>query len=85
MLFKILPYSRTWFIKSFTIVPKGLLETVNLPSETKAHINLDAKVVADGHPFSLSVNTTHARSRRFIIQALPKNVFIKDASLSGKS
>ncbi|XP_043117620.1 uncharacterized protein LOC122360826 [Puntigrus tetrazona] len=61
---------------------KGLLETVNLPSETRAHFHLDAKVVADGHPFSLSVNTTHARSRRFIIQALLKNVFNKDASLS---
>lgn len=85
ILFKILSYSRTWFIKSFTIVPKGLLETVILPSETRAHFHLDAKVVADGHPFSLSVNTTHAHSRRFIIQALLKNVFNKDASLSGKS
>ncbi|KAF4116813.1 hypothetical protein G5714_001366 [Onychostoma macrolepis] len=64
---------------------KGLLETVNLPSETRAHFHLDAKVVADGHPFSLSVNTTHARSRRFIIQALLKNVFNKDASLSEDS
>ncbi|XP_016358795.1 apolipophorins-like [Sinocyclocheilus anshuiensis] len=61
---------------------KGLLETVNLASETRAHVHLDAKVVADGHPFSLSVNTTHARSRKFIIQALLKNVFSKDASLS---
>lgn len=85
ILFKILSYSRTWLIKSFTIVPKGLLETVNLPSETRAHFHLDAKVVAAGHPVSLSVNTTHAPSRRFIIQALLKNVFNKDASLSGKS
>ncbi|XP_051722649.1 uncharacterized protein LOC127497907 isoform X1 [Ctenopharyngodon idella] len=61
---------------------KGLLETVNLASETKAHFHLDAKVVADGHPFSFSVNTTHAHSRKFIIQTLLKNVFNKDASLS---
>lgn len=80
----VLCYLRTWFIKSFTTVPKGLLETVNLASETRAHFHLDAKVVADGHPFSLSVNTTHARSRKFIIQALLKNVFHKEASLSGK-
>lgn len=82
---RILSYSRTWFIKSFTIVPKGVLEMANLASETRAHFHLDAKVVADGHPFSLSVNTTHARSRKFIIQALLKNVFNKDASLSGKN
>ncbi|XP_073705892.1 uncharacterized protein [Garra rufa] len=61
---------------------KGLLETANLASETRSHFHLDAKVVADGHPFSLSVNTTHARSRKFITQALLKNVFNKDASLS---
>lgn len=78
-------YSRTLFIKSFTIVPKGLLETVNIASEMRAHFHLDAKVVADGHPFSFSVNTTHAHSRKFIIQTLLKNVFNKDASLSGKN
>ncbi|XP_039517178.1 uncharacterized protein LOC120471430 [Pimephales promelas] len=61
---------------------KGLLEMVNLASETRAHFHLDAKVAANGHPFSLSVNTTHARNRKFIIQALLKNVFNKDASLS---
>ncbi|XP_073779106.1 uncharacterized protein si:dkeyp-106c3.1 isoform X4 [Danio rerio] len=61
---------------------KGLLETVNLASEMRTHFHLDAKVVADGHPFSLSVNTTHARSRKFVIQALLKNVFNKDASFS---
>jgi len=58
---------------------------VNLASETRAHFHLDAKVAANGHPFSLSVNTTHARNRKFIIQALLKNVFNKDASLSGKN
>lgn len=82
---RIFYYSRTWFIKSFTIVPKGLLEMVNLASEMRAHFHLDAKVVADGHPFSFSVNTTHAHSRKFIMQTLLKNVFNKDVSLSGKN
>ncbi|XP_057190895.1 apolipophorins-like isoform X2 [Triplophysa rosa] len=61
---------------------KGLMETVNSASETRAHFHLDAKVVADGHPITLSVNTTHARSRKITVQALLKNVFNKDASLS---
>ncbi|XP_056320730.1 uncharacterized protein LOC130234526 [Danio aesculapii] len=64
---------------------KGLLETVNLATEMRTHFHLDAKVVADGHPFSLSVNTTHARSRKFAIQTLLKNVFNKDASFSAGS
>lgn len=59
------------------------METVNSASETRAHFHLDAKVVADGHPITLSVNTTHARSRKITVQALLKNVFNKDASLSG--
>ncbi|XP_065125287.1 uncharacterized protein [Paramisgurnus dabryanus] len=61
---------------------KGLMETVNSASETRAHFHLDAKVMADGHPITLSVNTTHTRSRKITVHALLKNVFNKDASLS---
>ncbi|TRY85495.1 hypothetical protein DNTS_015852 [Danionella cerebrum] len=47
---------------------KGHQKTVNLATETRNHFHLDAKVAADGHPFSLSVNSTYARRRKLMLE-----------------
>ncbi|XP_058251674.1 apolipophorins isoform X3 [Hemibagrus wyckioides] len=61
---------------------KGLIETLNLPSEKRTQYQLEAKFAADGHPVILSANVTHGLNRKINVSAKLKNVFIKDAAFS---
>lgn len=74
-------------ITSTPHVLQGLIETLrlSLPSEKRTQYQLEAKFAADGHPVLLSVNVTHGLNRKISVSAKLRNVFIKDASFSGKS
>lgn len=73
------------YVSSVHPVFQGLIETLSLLSEKRTQYQLEAKFAAEAHPVILFVNVTHGLNRKISVSARLKNVFLKDATFSGKT
>ncbi|XP_063076045.1 uncharacterized protein LOC134466078 [Engraulis encrasicolus] len=61
---------------------KGVMETMNLPTEKRQQYRLEAKVASHGRPVVLTVDTAQGFDRRASMAATLKNIFKDTASFS---